>query len=158
MSHVNSDTLESMKSISDKLTYLFDNYHFERERAITDLDRLFNIMTTVDNNNNNTKYSYKYSNGDDVYVIGDNPHEFLTYRLDLLKGEAVCYEISRNIYTNDFSDDNSENGIERINALVLDYVLSKNIRRGDVVHLECFGNYRNDGIVFFDGWKLIEMD
>lgn len=32
------------------------------------------------------------------------------------------------------------------------------IKRGDIVHLECLGSYRNDGIFIWDGQKMLDLE
>ena len=138
MTYVDFKTLESMKSMSSTTRDISNNLHFKSERAITDLDRMFNIVTTFTDGN----CEYKYSNGDNCYVPNDvnSPYEFFTYKMSLLSGKARCIEVPKEIYTGNnqdiFNIDEDEDTDmlcnDVVNTVVLSYLLSEGIKKGDV--------------------------
>jgi len=78
---------------------------------------------------NNKEYEHKQ--GKKLFIVGNNPHEFYTYRCNVLREKA------KHIVIVDDVDD------------ILSYCVSRNVRRGDVVDY-------NDITLFFDGEGFIE--
>lgn len=49
--------------------------------------------------------------------------------------------------------------IDKLNQDALDHIKKKfSVRRGDLIHLECESEYRNDGKFIFDGNNFIQLD
>ena len=161
MKHLDTNDLESFTEAVPESKEVSEDLHFKIQKAILDLEKEFGIITAVNNTNDlNDKYEYKSNYEDNVFKYGNNPYELLMYRRDLINGVIKCntIEVPISIYNSTASDfDNFDYSIniDDVNSKVLDYVLSKNSKRGDLIHLESYGLYRDNGVLVYDGYKII---
>ena len=75
--------------------------------------------------------------------------------------KAKMFEIPDTVFWMDRKkyDNEDTSQLDELNEKVLPYVLLNfNIRRGDLIHLESMGDYRNDGKYIFDGDKFISLE
>ena len=163
MKHLDTNDLESFTEAVPESKEVSEDLHFKIQKAILDLEKEFGITTIVNNNSINNKYTYTSEYEKNIYKYGNNPYELLEYRRNLINGVIECntIEVPISIYSStadDFPDTEYDFDIDDVNNKVLNYVLDKNIKRGDLVHLQSYGGYREDGILMYDGYKIIIPD
>ncbi len=54
--------------------------------------------------------------------------------------------------------DLEDEDMELLNEKLLPYVIGLDVKRGDIIHLESDGDYRNDGKYIYDGEKIVQLD
>ena len=162
MKHVDSDTLDSFKSVNKESLKVSEDLLLKIERAIVCLKNEFQIHTIIIDNimedNHDVRYEYTCDIENHLFVMGNNPHEFLCYRRDLINGriKSKQIEVPSEIYNDDTeyvhgSDDN----IYEIDDNIREYIIEQGVKRGDIIHLETYGDYRDDGLYIFNGRNVV---
>ena len=74
--------------------------------------------------------------------------------------EARMFEIPNSVYFSTYNVDYDDVlNIDELNEKVLPFAKANfPVRRGDLIHLESEGSYRNDGKYIYDGEKFIELE